>query len=294
MPTNPIDALRKATSISSSASPYAGDPVQANTPLLPSMGQHLDDPTLNRSPWEARLRGFGSGALEGLRSLSTPMSLAGSLFGAPEMGGARAIADPAYGKLEGAAADALPSAMAAARKAVRWGGITSPGTDPIEGLARGYNPPPTIAQQTAHYQSLPATSGEAAGEFNRESTPVGGEWSYNAGRTEPPSPTPRPIDPTMDPTFRKYAARPSSTPDFTGQLPEPPPFARFIGHQPGLPGEDPMPLYNVTGGPSHGSTMSPEGLAQQGIPIQGDTPAFDPTAGNAARDAAQARLAGVK
>lgn len=55
-------------------------------PLIPQswidpLQQRLDQRRLDQSPEEARLRGFGAGALEGLRGLSSPASLAGLLPG---------------------------------------------------------------------------------------------------------------------------------------------------------------------------------------------------------------------
>jgi hypothetical protein len=51
------------------------------TPLVPEAPvrraqEYIDSPDLERSPWEARFRGFGAGALEGLRGLSSPENLA--------------------------------------------------------------------------------------------------------------------------------------------------------------------------------------------------------------------------
>ena len=59
-------------------------------PLLPAeaikpLQDSIDSPTGDYSPWEARLRGFGAGALEGLRQQTDPLSLA-------------ALAAPAAGK----------------------------------------------------------------------------------------------------------------------------------------------------------------------------------------------------
>lgn len=55
-------------------------------PLLPKstiepIQDAIDSPSLDRSPLEAGVRGFGAGALEGLRQFTSPLQLAG--LGAP-------------------------------------------------------------------------------------------------------------------------------------------------------------------------------------------------------------------
>src|SRR3990167_1721983 len=52
------------------------NPLVPNSAIKPAQDA-LDTPTLRRSPLEAALRGFGSGALEELRGFSSPLSLAG-------------------------------------------------------------------------------------------------------------------------------------------------------------------------------------------------------------------------
>ena len=54
----------------------------ANNPLVPKSAiqgtqDYLEEPQLEQSPWMARMKGFGSGALEGLRGLTSPINLAG-------------------------------------------------------------------------------------------------------------------------------------------------------------------------------------------------------------------------
>ena len=61
------------------------------------------------------------------------------------------------------------------------------------------------------------------------------------------------------------------------------PRARYVGHQPDPDGGPGFPLYNIEGGPAHGSTVSAEGLAKYGIPV----PA---TVDEAAEAAAQGRM----
>ena len=57
---------------------YLTEPLVPEAPVR-RLQEQIDAPELERSPWEARLRGFGAGALEGLRGLSSPMALAGML-----------------------------------------------------------------------------------------------------------------------------------------------------------------------------------------------------------------------
>lgn len=53
--------------------------------------------------------------------------------------------------------------------------------------------------------------------------------------------------------------------------------AIFKGWQPGVPGDPPMALYDIQGGPNHGSTVTEKGLEAAGIPVP-ETPEFDPSA----------------
>lgn len=67
---------------------------------------YLTEPQLDQPEWMAQLKGFGAGALEGLRELTSPVNIAGML----PMG---RIAGTA-GKLAGRAAGAIPEAAAGA------------------------------------------------------------------------------------------------------------------------------------------------------------------------------------
>jgi hypothetical protein len=65
----------------------------ANTPLVPKqaikgMQDSLEEPHLDQSPLMAGIKGFGSGTLEGLRGLTSPIQLAGiaSLAGGGGLG----------------------------------------------------------------------------------------------------------------------------------------------------------------------------------------------------------------
>lgn len=84
-----------------------------NDPLLPQSAidpaqQYLEQPKLDQSPWMARLKGFGSGALEGLRNLTKPSELAGiASLAIPGMG------EAALGSRLGGAAGGLARAVPA-------------------------------------------------------------------------------------------------------------------------------------------------------------------------------------
>lgn len=72
-------------------------PNPLTTPLIPQSWTDAANawaqPGLNTSPTSAMLKGFGAGALQGLRSLSTPLSIAGMV--APGVGDAIAPAEAA-------------------------------------------------------------------------------------------------------------------------------------------------------------------------------------------------------
>jgi len=128
--------------------PIPADFAGLSEPLIPEapvrkLQDAIDSPSLERSPWEARLRGFGAGALEGLRQQTSPANLAALAANAiPGVGGG----------LRGLrSAKALPAALS--------------------GL-RGAAPAVSEVAPTA------AMLGETAAEF----APVGGEAAYNAGR----------------------------------------------------------------------------------------------------------------
>lgn len=65
-------------------------------PLIPKgpvdwLANQVDKRSLEQTPMMARLKGFGAGALEGLRSLTSPLQLAA--FAAPYLRGSRAVAE---------------------------------------------------------------------------------------------------------------------------------------------------------------------------------------------------------
>jgi len=97
----------------------------ATTPLVPKSAiepaqEALDAPSLDRSPMEARLRGFGAGALEGLRGFTSPLAIGSMVMGAPELGAARSAANIARGVESLApAAEFVPQGAEAAFNAAR-------------------------------------------------------------------------------------------------------------------------------------------------------------------------------
>jgi len=64
---------------------YLTQPLVPESAVRP-LQDAIDSPSLERSPWEARLRGFGAGALEGLRQQTTPLNLAGLVGGGVSKG----------------------------------------------------------------------------------------------------------------------------------------------------------------------------------------------------------------
>jgi len=168
MPT-PIDFLRQL---------WQG----ANTPVIPQetiqpWQDALDHPTLDRSPMEASLRGFGAGAMEGVREQLTPFNL-------------MAASVPLASKLASVGGRAVGSgvesgaALAGLRKA-------APTIDLIE--------PANIKQVMPSMSDVDALTGDmqrnlakiagrnrppiqTAGERFPDFTPKGGEYMYNAGR----------------------------------------------------------------------------------------------------------------
>lgn len=95
----PIDYLRQAYNA-------------ATTPLVPKswvdpVADAIDSPSLERRPWQANVEGFEAGALEGLRGLTSPVSLAS--FAVPALRAAR------LGRGIIGAGEAAGEAMGAAR-----------------------------------------------------------------------------------------------------------------------------------------------------------------------------------
>lgn len=158
MPFNPLDLLKRGWQA-------------ANTPIIDEetiqpYQDMVDSPSLERSPMEARMRGFGAGAMEGMRQLATPLNMG------------MMAAGPAIGMMRGAKAASK---------------VINPGFDLIEA-----NP---VAQITPAMDDVNALIGdlqrnlakipkrrpqmETLGEGMAEFTPKGGEGMYNAGKGAP-------------------------------------------------------------------------------------------------------------
>ena len=152
MPTgNPLDYLKKAWGF-------------ANTPLVNAdeAADSIDAPTAERSPMEARMRGFGAGALQGLAGLTTPMNIGMAALpaaGAMMRGGqaAKRLA-PTLDLID----TPMPKQVAPAMD-----DVNSLIGDLRRNLAKVPNKRPAMD-----------TLGESVAEF----TPVGGEGMYNAGQ----------------------------------------------------------------------------------------------------------------
>lgn len=119
----------------------------------------LDTPSLERSPWEARLRGFGAGALEGLAEQITPLNIAGLAMAGMPGANPRVLGALKYG-LEG----------------VGLGRASKAASGAIQGASRAI-------PQLERYAPVAETLGETLPEF----TAVGGEALYNAGRQAGPN-----------------------------------------------------------------------------------------------------------
>ncbi len=176
----------------------------ATTPLVPeapvrAMQERMTTPTLDQSPLGARLRGFGAGALEGLRSLTSPAQLASLAAMVPGVGGLGAVgkgAEAAAGLRE---AMLTPEQTAAVTTAAK--DILNPGTARMmEMMHREASPTFKALEQAGTFAGDRTIGGltralapraETLGETTAEFTPQGGEGIYNIAR-----PTGKqPIDP---------------------------------------------------------------------------------------------------
>ena len=158
------------------------------TPLIPEAPvrraqEYLDTPTLEREPWEARLRGFGAGALEGLRGLSSPAELAG--IGAMAIPGAGAAGGIGRGMAR--ASRMAPEALQGLSRALPTIDLLGdvplarqvlPAADDVSSLigSMKYNLA-KVPQSTPRVPGL----GTQVAEF----APQGGEAAYNYGRQLP-------------------------------------------------------------------------------------------------------------
>ena len=149
------------------------------TPLVPEapvrrLQERMDAPTLDRSPWEARLRGFGAGALEGLRGQTSPMALAGML---PLVGGAMRAPGAAQGLSR--AAQGLSRAMPAFEVVEDAPAVAQamPGMGAVDDMVGA------LKYNLAKIPGRAAPAAETLGQQVAEFTPQGGEAAYNATRT---------------------------------------------------------------------------------------------------------------
>lgn len=136
---------------------------RATTPLLPqSVIQGTQDtltqPSLTQSPTMARIKGFGAGALQGVRDLTSPAMLAGSLM------------------------DDVPGALLASR----FLGAGSKAAEAAPAIAEGMSAlKPTLTsfgKLAAPALTRGAKVAETLGEMSPEFTPLGGEGMFNATR----------------------------------------------------------------------------------------------------------------
>lgn len=158
---NPIDFLKKAWGA-------------ANTPMVPQGAiqpaqDMMDTPSLDRSPMAARLGGFGAGALEGARSLTTPLNMAG-MIGGPALGalkgvrGARQLASKMTPMMD--IVEDIPTPQVA------------PSMDDVGALIGD------MQRNLARVPSKRPTPVETLGEVAPEYTPVGGEGMFNMSRVD--------------------------------------------------------------------------------------------------------------
>lgn len=148
------------------------------------------------------------------------------------------------------------------------------------------------------------SSRAALRQLKASGKPFGGDPNFNGGMGDPElagshvpghtSGLDSDIPESFGPMADKYANGRSAN---TGSHPTTPrsknPYGRYAMHQPSATGGDPTPMFNVTGGEHHGSTLSAAELLKHGIQIDGGIPPYDEAAIKAARDAAMARMMGT-
>lgn len=131
----------------------------ATTPIVPEgpvskFNDTLTTPHLHQSPGMARLKGFGAGALEGLRGLTSPLQLAGMAgLGGSVIGALRAAGGAAGGLGEAA------SAMGRAGPAMETLGEVSPEFTPVGGeemynVGKGATEAPQLSPLQKAYQNI--------------------------------------------------------------------------------------------------------------------------------------------
>lgn len=147
----PLDYLKKAGTF-------------LTTPLLSQESiQPIQDaiaPSAEASPMEARIRGFGQGALEGLRGLTTPADLASLVMGGGELSAARRA---------GALAQAAEGLPALADVAGEFSHTGSRGANAMRQAAA-----PLIDPTEAAYSRIMGRMGSEAGKISPEMAILGG------------------------------------------------------------------------------------------------------------------------
>ncbi len=167
---NPLDYLRSAFNGATSSV----IPQEYIDPALDA----IDSPSLERSPWEARLRGFGAGAVQGLRDSITPANMLMALTGT---GAANAVGQAARaGSNVGRAVSrvARPTLDIIEDIPVRQ---VKPAMDDVDSL---------IGDLSRNLAKIPSKGGRmpgppkpaTAGMRDPNFTPRGGEGAFNAGR----------------------------------------------------------------------------------------------------------------
>lgn len=181
---NPLDALKSLWGA-------------ANTSLVPEGLLHgaqdlIDSPSLERSPMEARIRGFGAGALEGLANQITPMNVALQALGTKVPFGAL--------KNWGGAARGAEETGSAMSSVIH--DFNPQQVKNMEAMYQEANPVFRGMQEAGEFSGPRTTSGIGAsygvpkpnysgpmkslGELDPSMTPMGGEELFNAG--QPPMP----------------------------------------------------------------------------------------------------------
>lgn len=162
---DPVEYLRQA---------YRG----ATRPLVPKsftdpIADAIDAPALERSPWEARMRGFGAGAIEGLREQINPLNIAASAI-------------PGYRAARGAmgigrAARGAESAGAIVPDLIDNPGVRQvmPAMDDVDALIGD------LTRNLAKIRPTPAAPTVTAGTRAAEFAAPGAEDAYNAANQVP-------------------------------------------------------------------------------------------------------------
>lgn len=180
----------------------------ANEPLLPQSAiqptvDSLTEPHLDQSPWMARLKGFGAGALEGLRGQTSPLNIAGLAtmgMGGGQAGnavrGAKALPEAIQGL------SSITPDLVEAGQGVRQVLPTMGDTEALIGgmrhsLAKIPNSIRQGVQGALPEVNLPA---EMIGQ--------GGEGAYNAARAVPP----QAMNPMHDAAVAKNLTKPAGSP----------------------------------------------------------------------------------